>query len=280
MDMKSVKKIAILGVGFMGGSLSLALRKGFPESEVWGYARSTKSYDKLKKLKVLNRVDRDYRKVIKDADLVVLALPVEVIVDYLKKISCLLKRKSIVFDLGSSKRVIEKAAQKYLPKSVSFVGCHPLCGSEKSGPEFSRKDLYKNSLCLITSSPKAASTKVVERLFKRIGSKVVFIKAAHHDEVLSSVSHLPHLISFSLTEAVPSAYLKFASGSFRDLTRISSSPAGVWAQIFMSNKKNLLKDLNGFIKVLKKYEALLKKGNEAKIIDLINKAHSKQKHIL
>ena len=275
-----IKKIAILGVGFMGGSLSLALRSKFPKSEVWGYARSKKSYDKLRKLKILDKVDRDYKKVVNGADLVVLALPVEIIVDYLKRIAHLLKRGSIVFDLGSSKYLIEKGAHKYLPKSVGFVGCHPLCGSEKSGAEFSRKGLYKNSLCLITSSPKAAPTKVVAKLFKKLGSEVVFIKPDYHDKVLSSVSHLPHLISFSLSEATPSAYLKFASGSFRDLTRISSSPAGIWAQIFISNKKNILNDLNRFMKVLKKYEALLKKNNEAKIIALIERAHSKQKRII
>jgi cyclohexadieny/prephenate dehydrogenase len=280
MNTRGIRKVAILGVGFMGGSLGLALQEIFPKWEVWGYARSTKSYNKLKKLKVLNQVDRDYRKVVRDADLVVLALPVEVIVDYLKKISPFLKRGSIIFDLGSSKKLIEKGAHKYLPASVSFVGCHPLCGSEKSGAQFGRKNLYEDSICLVTSSPKASATKIVEGLWKKLGSKVVFINPEHHDKVLSSVSHLPHLISFSLTECTPSYYLKFASGSFRDLTRISGSPADIWGQIFISNKKNILKDLDRFIKALKRYEALLKKGNEAKIIDLIKRANSKQKRII
>jgi len=275
-----IKKIAILGVGFMGGSLSLALREKFPKAEVWGYARSKKSYNKLRKLKILNKVERDYKKVVQDADLIVLALPVEVIVDYLKKISLFLKRGSIVFDLGSSKRLIEKGAHKYLPKSVSFVGCHPLCGSEKSGAQFSSKNLYKNSLCLITSSPQSKATKIVKDLWKKLGTKVIFITPGYHDKVLSAVSHLPHLISFSLTQATPDNYLKFASGSFRDLTRISNSSAFVWAQIFISNKKNVLKDTDKFIKVLRKYQALLKKGDEAKIIDLINKANCKQKRIV
>ncbi len=278
--MKSVKKVAILGVGFMGGSLALALGDKFPDWKVWGYARSDKSYNKLKQLKVLDCVDRDCQKVVGGADLVVLALPVETIVDYLKKISPFLKKGCIVFDLGSSKKIIESGAHRYLPKGVNFVGCHPLCGSEKSGAQFSRKDLYKNSICLVTSLPKAAATKTVAGLWKKLGSKVIFINPAAHDKVLSAVSHLPHLISFSLTEATPRNCLRFASGSFKDLTRISNSPADVWGQIFISNKKNILKDLDRFIKTLKKYEALLIKGEETKIINLIKKANFKQKHIL
>ena len=278
--MKGIKRVAIIGVGFMGGSLSLALHQKFPKLEIWGYARSKKSFNKLKKLKILNKVERDYRRVVSGADMVVLALPVGLIIDYLVKISPFLKKGAIVFDLGSSKKLIEKTADKFLPKGVDFVGCHPLCGSEKSGAQFSCKGLYQGSLCLITSSAKEKATKTVKSLWEKLGCKVVFISSDHHDKVLSSISHLPHLISFSLTQFTPKEYLKFASGSFKDLTRISNSPASVWADIFSSNKKNILKDLNRFIKSLKQYETALKKGDREKILDFINKVNSKQRHII
>ena len=278
--MSKIKKVAILGVGLMGGSLSLALRKKFPQSTVWGFARSQASYNKLKKIRVLNRVERDLKKVVENADLVVLALPVEVIISYFKKIAPFLKKGAIVFDLGSSKGVIEKSITKCLPKGVSFVGCHPLCGSEKSGAEFSRGDLYQGGVCLITSWPQSKATKKIKKIWEELGSKVIFISPQRHDRFLSYLSHLPHIISFSLTKGFPKDHLKFTPQSFKDLTRISISPASVWAEIFLSNKKNVLVDLNRFIKTLKKFESLIKKSDKDKIIDLIKKINTKQRHLL
>ena len=278
--MSKINKIGILGVGLMGGSLSLALRKKFPKASVWGYARSQKSYNKLKRIKVLNRVERDLKKVVENSDIVILALPVKVIIDYFKKIIPFLKKGAIVFDLGSSKGTIEKNIIKCLPKGVSFVGCHPLCGSEKSGAEFSKKDLYQKAVCLITSSPQSKATKRVKKIWEKLGSKVIFISPQRHDKFLSYLSHLPHLISFSLTKGFPKDHLKFSLQSFKDLTRISLSPASVWAEIFLSNKKNVLADLNKFIKTLKKFESLIKKNDKNKIINLIKKINTKQKYLL
>lgn len=278
--MSKINKIGILGVGLMGGSLSLALRNKFPGVSVCGFARSRKSYVKLKKLKILNKVERDLQKVVEDADLVVLALPVEIIISYFKKITPFLKKGAIVFDLGSSKEVIEKSITKCLPKGVSFVGCHPLCGSDMSGAEFSKRDLYQEKVCLITSSPQSKATKRIKKIWEKLGSKVIFINPQRHDKILSYLSHLPHLISFSLTKGFPKDHLKFTLQSFKDLTRISLSPASVWAEIFLSNKKNILADLNGFIKILKKFESLIKKNDRDKIIDLIKKVNTKQRYLL
>ncbi|MCK4912459.1 MAG: prephenate dehydrogenase [Candidatus Omnitrophica bacterium] len=277
---KGIKKIGILGVGLMGGSLSLALRQKFPKVSVWGYARSQESYNKLKKLKILNKIERNLKNVVEDADLIVLALPIEVISDYFMRIVPFLKKGAIVFDLGSSKGEIEKNIMKRLPKEVNFVGCHPLCGSEKSGAEFSKKDLYKKEVCLITSSPKSKATAEVKKIWEELGSKVVFVSSQRHDKILSYLSHIPHLISFSLTDGFPKDHPKFILQSFKDLTRISLSSASIWSEIFLSNKKNVLSDLSRVIKVLKKFENLIKKNDKDKIINLIKKINIKQKHLL
>jgi prephenate dehydrogenase len=279
MKIEDVRKVAIVGVGLMGGSLAVALKKEFPNLSIWGYARSEKSYRKLCKLNILDRVERNLANLIKDADLIVLALPVESIIDYFKKISPLLKKNAVVFDLGSSKEMIERSASKYLPKSNGFVGCHPLCGGEKSGAQFYCADLYKGAVCLVTSSRKSAATRSIKKLWEELGSKVEFISAKKHDKILSSVSHLPHIISFSLTHSVPVEYLKFCSRSFKDLTRISNSPPSVWVDIFLSNKKNILKDIDGFIKVLKKFKVVVKEGDQRKITNLIKKVNEKQQLI-
>lgn len=277
--MKNIKKIAIIGVGFMGGSLALAIREKYPDISVWGYARCRKSYNKLSKLKILDKVSENLEECLKKAEMVVLALPVDLISDYLKKISPFLNKNTIVFDLGSSKKIIEKKAVRYLPKNIDFVGCHPLAGSEKSGAQEACKDLYKGAVCVITSSPAKLSVKVVKNLWEKLGSKVTFINPDNHDKALSCVSHLPHIISFALTGYIPMKYIKFTSGSFKDLTRISGSPAEIWTDIFLSNKKNILKDLKGFSKVLKEFEFLLKKGDRKKLFTLIKKINTRKKTI-
>jgi len=275
MNIGSVRKISIVGVGFMGGSLAQALKNKFPKISIWGYARNRRSYAKLNKLKALDRIEKDLGKCIEGAEIVVLALPVGNILEYFVKIAPFLKKEAIVFDLGSTKADIEKAARKFLPKTVSFVGCHPLCGSEKSGAEFSDPGLYKNALCIITSSSRSPAAFFVERLWRRLGSEVVFMDAASHDKILSFVSHLPHLISFSFMRSVPDSYVKFSGASFKDLTRIAASRAPVWADVFLSNKKNIIRDLDSFIKVLRKFSVLLKKNNKQEVVDLIKRINLK-----
>ena len=278
-DMSKIKKIAIIGVGFMGGSLALDLKANFSKTLIFGFARSKKSLNKLRKLRILDKVSMDLAEVVSGADFVVLALPVYPIIEYLKKISPFLKKGAIVFDLGSTKELIEKKAKKILPKGVDFVACHPLCGREKSGAQYSIKKLYKGAICVITSSAKKKSTITVKKIWEKLGSKVMFLSASAHDKVLSSVSHLPHVLSFALTEFILPKQLDFSVSSLRDLTRISDSPPSVWADIFLSNKKNILKDIDSFIATLRKVSKTLKKGNRKDVIRLIERANRKHKII-
>lgn len=273
--MKDIKKIAIIGVGFMGGSLALAFKAKFPAVRVCGFARNDKSYNKLKKLNLLDEVGKDLKGLVFDADLVIFGLPVELIIEYFKKVSPFLKKGAVVIDLGSTKQSIERSAKKILPSAVSFVGCHPLAGSEKSGAQFSRPDLYQGSVCLITASNQSKAAKLVRKIWQSLGCQVFFLGALEHDKMLSAISHLPHLISFSFSGFASKRYLRFSTASFKDLTRIAHSPAEVWVDIFLSNKKNILTDLKGYLKVLKKFESLLKKGNRKGMLNLINRSKIK-----
>lgn len=276
--MKGIKKIAILGVGLMGGSLSLALRKKFPGISVWGYARSQRSYDKLKKLKILNKVEKDLQKVVDDADLIALALPIGVIVDYFGKIASFLKPGAIVFDLGSSKKLIEIAAKELLPKKVTFVGCHPLCGAETSGAQFAKADLYKGATCIITNLAfKSKGVKIIQNLWKKIGSNIVFLRAGAHDEILAKSSHIRHMVSFSTAQlkarGVEAKFIHSALPSLRDMTRISDSSADVWSDIFLSNKENILKNMADFSKIMQRFEKSLRAGSKTDLMKLIKKAN-------
>jgi len=277
--MKSVKKITILGVGFMGGSLALAIKKNFRGISVTGYARSNDTYKKLSKLNIVDKVEKDLAKAVCGSDIVVLAAPIYSIIDYFKKIAPFLKQGTIVIDLGSTKELIEKKALKYLPKNTYFIGCHPLCGSDKSGAQFSTSNLYKGAICLVSPAKSNIALHRIESLWKSIGCKVILVNAKTHDKILSSVSHLAHVISFSLTGFVPKAYLKFAATSLRDLTRISNSPAAVWADILVSNKNNVIRDTEKFVEGLEKLKALIKKDKKAEILKFIKNINKKQKTI-
>ncbi|MFA5007622.1 MAG: prephenate dehydrogenase [Candidatus Omnitrophota bacterium] len=277
--MGSIKKITIIGVGFMGGSLALSIKKKFPGIFVTGYARSNPTYKKLTRLNIVDEVQGDLGKAVCDSDVVVLGAPIYSIIDYFKKISPFLKPGTIIIDLGSTKELIQKKALKYLPKNTYFVGCHPLCGSDKSGAQFSTPNLYKGAICIISSSANKKALQKIESLWKALGCRVILVNAKTHDKILSSVSHLVHVISFSLTGFVPKTNLKFAATSLRDLTRISNSPAAVWADILISNKNNITEDIKKFIKILENFKELIKKERKEKILKLIKDINKKQKII-
>ena len=268
-----LKKISIIGVGLMGGSLALALKEAYPKSYLWGYARSSRSFKKLKKLKITDVVTSDLEKLVSNSDLVILAVPVLTIADYFSRIAPFLKKRAVVIDIGSTKAFIEKEAKKNLPRYVDFVGSHPLCGSSKHGPENAVAGLYKGSVCIVTSANK--SVNFVINMWKKLGAKVYVMDPAVHDKILSYVSHLPHVISYSLSLAVPLRYMPFSSRSFSDITRISSSLPDSWVDIFLSNKKHIVKNIDEYMEILKLFKNLIKSQDRKAIIRLIRKVNSK-----
>ncbi len=267
------KRVGIIGVGFMGGSFSLAFKKKFSSSQIIGFARNDESFYKLKRLKIVDEVFKDLRKVV-DVDLVVLGLPVKKIEEYFLKINPFLKKDTIVIDLGSTKKNIEKEAKK-LKYANNFVACHPLCGSEKSGAEFSQDNLYENNICVITSSPKRKSTQKIKKMWQALGMKVIFMSADLHDKVCAYLSHLPHLISFSLVKTVPSNFFYFNLRSFQDLTRIAKSNIYLWKDIFLANQKNVIKVLTHFINTLEDFKKILGRKDEKALEKLLKKINKK-----
>ncbi len=277
MNFKKIKKVGVIGVGFMGGSLALALKKNFNNFEIIGHARSSRSFKRLKKAGVVDKIERSEKEIAAQADLLILATPVSAIVNLLKKLGPCLKEGAVVIDLGSTKEKIEKTAKMSFSKGAFFVGCHPLCGSEKKGVEAAKKGLYERSLCFITSNNKAAP--LVEKIWKKIGAKVIKVNPKTHDKITCFISHLPHLISFSLINAVPDRYLEFSSSGFRDFTRIASSPDNLWADIFLTNKNEILDNIDKYNKLTEKFKELIEKEDKQGLQNLIKKANKKRNKI-
>jgi prephenate dehydrogenase len=240
--------VCLVGVGLIGGSLGMGLRRvkknGGRVYSVMGLGRSPSD---LKKAKKLGAIDTFSLKVtdVSSADIVVLCVPVQFIPALAKKIIPHLKSTAVLTDVGSVKADIVSALKK---KSVSFVGAHPLAGSEKSGVANARADLFKKAVCVVTiDGGTSRATKSVETVWRSVGAEVVRLTSREHDDIVALTSHLPHLMAFSLFSMAQQKarqnplIKKLAAGSFSDMTRIALSDPHVWTGIFQTNKKEILK---------------------------------------
>lgn len=252
------RRAVIVGVGLMGGSLGLAMKKYGLAREIVGVSPKQASLDLALKYGAIDTGTTSLMEALHHADLVVLATPVETILNIIPSLEEALKRHCIVTDLGSSKMEIVSMAEKRLSNPDFFVGSHPLAGSEKRGVEFASADLFQNAICIMTPTDKTnrVAKEKIKHLWTKIGANVKFLTPQEHDEILAYVSHLPHLLSFSLMETVPPKCLEFITPSLRDTTRIAASSPQMWNDIFLSNSKSVLKALDETVKQL----AILRKA--------------------
>jgi prephenate dehydrogenase len=234
--MRLFKKVAIVGTGLIGGSIALAIKSKGLAGEIVGVSRRSKSIRYAKKIGAIDRgsVDPD---IIKGADAVILATPVQSIIKTAPAIVKIVKRDCLVTDVGSTKVEIVKALSRIFP---NFVGSHPLAGSEKTSIVQARRNMFEGSLCILVPTVKTrpAVLSKIRILWKKLGARTVVLGPADHDKILSFVSHLPHAVSFSLINSIPDRYLKYASSGLKDTTRIAGSDSELWAQILLSNRKN------------------------------------------
>lgn len=268
-----LKKVAIIGTGFMGGSLALALKRRKIVSSVWGLARTREKAKRIRKLKIFDTVTSNLTQALKDADLVVLATPIYSIMEYLKIISSSIDKKTIVTDIGSTKTQIVKLARKHLKNN--FVGSHPLCGSEKTGAENASGSIFRDSLCIITPIRKNRACKVVHNMWRALGSRVVRLNELSHDKVLAYTSALPHLLSYSLTKSIEPGFFKFTAGSFKDAARVSASEARIWVDIFLSNSKCVNESARSFLKNINILLTLINRNDRRKLLSFLKKINCK-----
>jgi cyclohexadieny/prephenate dehydrogenase / 3-phosphoshikimate 1-carboxyvinyltransferase len=272
--MRLFNKVAVIGTGLVGGSLALAIKKHKLCQEVVGVTKHRASLKAALRSKAIDQgsVSLD---IIKGADLLILAMPVDSIIALRNRVLEVAGPRCIVTDVGSTKDKIVSLLEKTFP---NYVGAHPLAGSEKRGILNARTDIFKDSLCILTptgKTPKEALAKI-EKLWKGVGAKTVFLSPQAHDRILSFTSHLPHIIAFSLINSVPKPYLKFSSGSLKDTTRIASSDPLLWQNIFLTNRANSLKALDLFVKDLTKIKGAIRGNNKKLLLNILIKAQKKR----
>ncbi len=267
-------KVVIIGTGFMGGSLARDLKNKHLADSVWGIVRNKKRAGEISRLNIFDRVTTDLKGSLSSASLVVLAVPVFSICEYIRKIASFLGRETTVTDLGSTKAEIVKAARRFMPDN--FTGSHPLCGSEKRGAESSQKGLFRGSVCLVTPLKKNRHFNLIKRLWKGLEAKTVVLDAEEHDRILASTSGLPHVLSFTLTKYFPHKLSKFSAGSLRDLTRVSISDSGLWTDIFLSNRKEIKKSVLLYIRELTGFLSYLDENDKKKMYSFLKKINRKK----
>ncbi|MDO8413051.1 MAG: prephenate dehydrogenase/arogenate dehydrogenase family protein [Gallionellaceae bacterium] len=247
-------KNTILGVGLIGGSFALALRKAGAVGEVVGFGRSMQTLQQAQQLGIINRIGQDVAAEVGDADLVLLATPVGQMADIMGRIAPHLGTNTLVTDAGSTKGDVVHYAHTHLSKRLAcFIPAHPIAGGEQSGAAAARADLYQGKKVVLTPLPENSAQAVmrVKQAWELCGASVSELTAQQHDEVFAAVSHLPHLLSFALVHDLAQRdnrdlLLSFAASGFRDFTRIAASSPEMWRDICLANHTALTRELKQY----------------------------------
>ena len=259
--MARLPRVTIVGLGLIGGSLGLALKRRHLAREVVGVSRRSATLRLAKQRRAIDWGTTDAARAVRKADVVVLATPVGAIVPTAVRLAPFMRRGSILTDVGSTKAAIVRALERRLPDGIAFVGAHPLAGSERRGFAAAQADLFDDSLCILTKTAKTSPTALsrVTRFWAALVSpearggksrrgmrRVVVMAPATHDRVLAQVSHLPHVLAFCLAQAASPRARRLSPRSFLDATRVAKSDPALWRDILLSNQAALLAAMNRF----------------------------------
>jgi len=239
---KDLQDICVIGLGLLGGSVSLAARQRFSEATVTGYSHRAATRRKAREFAVASVVADDLASAVARADLVILATPIFTFERYFEALGELVRPDCIITDVGSTKVLPHRWAEAKLGGRVRYVGSHPVAGSEQRGVEFARDDLLAQARCIVTTTERSdrAAVQTLKRFWSALGCFVDTMDPVEHDRVFANISHLPHLIAAGLVNASDRDDMRFAGKGFLDSTRIASGAASVWTDVLLANTENLI----------------------------------------
>jgi prephenate dehydrogenase len=274
------EQLGLIGCGLMGGSFALALKRAGLVKRVVGYSKSPSTTERARQMGVIDVEAPSALLAVSGADIVLIAVPVAATEATFKAIRHLVTPKMLIMDVGSTKRDVIDAGRRSLREQVgSFVPAHPIAGREVSGVEHADADLYHGKQVILTPIERTLPAQVQQAIdvWSGLGCRVVTMTPEAHDAAFAAVSHLPHLISFALMNAIASQpngkdYLSLAGPGFRDFTRIAASDAHVWKDIMISNREELLAQSKLFQRSLQALELMISSGNGEALEGLIDQA--------
>ncbi len=277
-------KVSIIGVGLLGASFALALREKGLCKTIIGFGRSEDNLKRAKERGIIDDYSLDVRKACEDSDLILLSTPVGAFRDIAERIKDALKHGVLITDVGSVKGRLVHELESLMPDGVHYIGSHPIAGSDKSGIDDARADLFNNARCIITPTEKSdelAKGKII-LTWEAVGAKVEVIDPFAHDEIYAAVSHFPHIIAYSIVNTVgdvDSKYIGYAGKGFKDATRIALSSPEMWRDISIFNKENLIKMIDAFRENLDKITKCLMENNASCIEDEFLRAQTLRKKL-
>ncbi len=282
-------RLALIGVGLIGSSIARAARAQGTAGSIVATARSAQTRQRVKELGLADQVVETNAAAVKDADLVIVCIPVGASGAAAKEIGPHLAPGAILSDVGSVKGSVLRDMAPHLPAGVHFVPAHPVAGTEYSGPDSGFAELFVDKWCILTP-PENADASAVERLagfWRALGANVETMTAEHHDLVLAVTSHLPHLIAYTivgtaseLREVTRSEVLKFSAGGFRDFTRIASSDPVMWRDIFLANKDAVLEMLGRFNEDVAELTRAIRRDDGQMLFDIFSERRAIRKGIV
>ncbi len=284
------KRLVLVGIGLIGSSVArIAMEKRELAAEIVASARTQATLDRVMQLGIADRVELDPAKAVVGADCVMLCAPVGAYAALAEAIAPNLSPGCIVTDVGSTKQSVIRDVGPLIPSGVHFVPAHPVAGTEYSGPDAGFTTLFQGRWCLLTPPPgtdEAAVEKIAE-LWRRCGSMVESMEAGHHDRVLAIVSHLPHLIAFTICNTAEGLedesrqeVLKFSASGFRDFTRIAASDPVMWRDIFLNNREALLEMLARFMEDAQAMARAVRWGDPSFIEDSIERGRKIRRSLI
>ncbi len=283
------KRVCIIGCGLIGSSIARGIKKNKLATKVVSSNRSNSTNKKVIRLKIVDEASSDTKKIVKGSDLIIIASPLSSYKNIILKIKSSLKNGAILTDVGSVKKNVISIIEKNIPKNISWISSHPIAGTEESGPESGFSQLFKNKWCILTPSKRSNNKdiKLLEKFWKKLGSRVDVMDAKQHDYILSITSHMPHLIAYNIVNTALKIkkkkdrnIVKYSAGGLRDFTRIAASNPIMWRDIFIQNRKNTSKMIDKFIENLEDLKKAIKNKNEKKLEKIFIRTKKIRKEIV
>ena len=270
-----MKNILIIGCGLLGSSLVRKISKKKISKKIFIYEKSRKNIEKIKKLKLKGTIVKKLKDVIPHTGFIIFCTPMSEYKKIILKINDYLSSDHIITDIGSAKLKSNEIIRKNLKKKIFWTSSHPIAGSEVSGPENGKEDLFENKWCILIKDKKTniKHLNFLRSFWKKVGSKTVVMNSEKHDKIFSMTSHLPHLIAYNLVKSAQDFekkqrynLIKYSAGGLRDFSRIAASNEIMWRDIFFNNKTNVSKAIDIFVKNLHSFKRDIISGNSKSVI--------------
>mgnify|MGYP001430484700 FL=1 len=270
-----MKKVLIIGCGLLGSSLVRRISKNKIAKKIFIYEKSKSNILKIRRLKLAGTIVKSLEDGVVNSDLVIFCTPMSEYKKLIIKINKFILSKTIITDVGSSKIESSKIIKKFLKRGINWIQSHPITGSEVSGPEYGKENMFKDKWCILIKDKKTNSRnlKFLNSFWKKVGSKTVIMNAEKHDKIFSITSHLPHLVAYNLVKSAQDFekkqkydLIKYSAGGLRDFSRIAASNEVMWRDIFFDNKINVTKAIDMFIKNLNSFKKDINTKNSKSII--------------